>query len=108
MCGRCPSFPPMSENKNPLVSLGELSKPATVLIEKVSEAVGGICKPWQMVRVAKAEAEVERIRAESEIQISDLHGENRDTSRFIVRSASRKCDSVTAASPKPQAASSNR
>lgn len=59
--------------KNPIISLGELSKPATVLIEKISEAVGGLFKPYQVIRVAKAEAEAERIRAEGQIQISDLH-----------------------------------
>lgn len=55
-----------------LINLGELSKPATVLIEKVSDAVGGIFKPYQIVRVAKAEAEAELIKAESQIQTSDL------------------------------------
>jgi hypothetical protein len=58
---------------NPLGSIGDLSKPATVLVEKISEAVGGIFRPYQMVRVAKAEAEVDRIRAESEIQITEVH-----------------------------------
>lgn len=55
-----------------LINLGELSKPATVLIEKVSDAVGGIAKPWQIKRVALAEAEADIIRAESKIQISEL------------------------------------
>ena len=58
--------------ENPLAGLGELSKPATVLVEKISDAVGGIFKPYQIIRVAKAEAEAERIRAESQIQITDL------------------------------------
>lgn len=57
---------------NSLINLGDLSKPATVLIEKISEAVGGVFKPYQITRVAKAEAEAERIRAESQLQISDL------------------------------------
>jgi hypothetical protein len=39
-----------------LISIPDLSKPATVLIEKISDAVGGIAKPWQTVRVARAEA----------------------------------------------------
>ncbi len=39
-----------------LVNIGELSKPATVLVEKISDAVGGIAKPWQIRRIAKAEA----------------------------------------------------
>jgi len=58
--------------ENPIISLGELSKPATVLIEKISNAVGGLFRPYQIIRTAKAEAEAERIRAEAQIQISDL------------------------------------
>lgn len=52
---------------NNLINLGKLSKPATVLIEKISDAVGGIFKPYQIVRVAKAESEANRIQAESQI-----------------------------------------
>jgi len=40
-------------NGNPLINLGELSKPATELIKRVSDAVGGIFKPYQIIRVAK-------------------------------------------------------
>lgn len=36
----------MSDGKG-LVNLGDLSKLATVLFEKISDAVGGIAKPWQ-------------------------------------------------------------
>ena len=58
---------------NPLSSLGEgLTKPATVLIEKVSGAVGGIFRPAQIRRIAKAEADAARIHAASEIEITDL------------------------------------
>ena len=57
---------------NPLVNLGELSKPATVLIEKISEAAVGIARPYQIKRVAKAEAEAAKIKAQSEIEITDL------------------------------------
>ncbi len=55
-----------------MVDVGTLTKPATVLIERISDAVGGIAEPYQIVRVAKAEAKAERIRAESEIEIADL------------------------------------
>jgi hypothetical protein len=58
--------------ENPLAKLGDLTKPATVLIEKISDAVGGIFKPYQIIRVAKAEAEADQIRAESHIQVTDL------------------------------------
>lgn len=69
----------MSENS--IVSLGELTKPATRLIEKVSDAVGGIFKPWQIGRLAKAEAKAELIRADAEIQITDL--QRRSIQRFV-------------------------
>ena len=55
-----------------VVNLGELSKPATVLVEKISDAVGGVFRPYQVVRMARAEAEAERIRAEAAIEITDL------------------------------------
>ncbi len=61
----------MSDNS--LVNLGELSKPATVLIEKTSKAVGTLYEPVQIKRVAKAEAEATIIKAEYEIEITDLH-----------------------------------
>lgn len=57
---------------NSLINLGELSKPATVLIEKVSDAVGGIAKPWQIKRVASAEAEAEKIKALAQIEIGEI------------------------------------
>jgi len=66
---------------NSLLNLGELSKPATVLIEKISDAVGGIAKPWQIGRVAKAEAEAEIIRAEASIKITEL--ERRGLERLV-------------------------
>ena len=58
--------------KNSIINLGELSKPVTVLIEKISDAVGIIYEPRQITRVAKAEAKAGKIKAESEIEITDL------------------------------------
>ena len=67
------------ETSNPLIDLSELSKPAVVLVEKISEGIGGIAAPWQIERVAKAKieaahsaAEVARIEAHSEIEVADL------------------------------------
>ena len=74
--------------ENPLAKLGNLTKPATVLIEKISDALGGIFKPYQIVRVVKAEAEAERIRAESQIQVTDIH--RRAMHRFLVEEAKRQ------------------
>src|SRR5205807_443933 len=75
-------------NKISIIDLSELSKPAKVLIEKISDAVGGVCKPYQIVRVAKAEAEADLIRAESRIQISDL--ERRALHRFLGEEAKKQ------------------
>jgi uncharacterized protein DUF2806 len=59
-------------DSNALISLGDLTKPATVLIEKIAEAVGGGFRPYQIKRVAKAEAEAEKIRAIAGVAISEL------------------------------------
>ncbi len=71
-----------------ILNLGELSKPATVLIEKISDAVGGLCKPWQINRVAQAEADAEIIRAKAEIQVTNL--QRRALGRFIAEEAQKQ------------------
>ena len=79
----------MSEDKSlSLVNLGTMSKPADTLIKKVSNAVGGIFEPYQITRVAKAEAKANLIKAESEIQITDLH--RRAMYRFVEEEAKRQ------------------
>src|SRR5882724_3148070 len=79
----------MSDNfESSLINLGELSKPATVLVEKISDAVGGIFKPYQIVRVAKAEAQADRARAEGQIEISDL--QRRAFHRFLEEEAKKQ------------------
>ncbi len=77
----------MSEG-NSLINLGDLSKPATVLIEKVSEALGGYFKPYQIKRVAKAEAEAEIIKAQAQIEVTDL--QRRALGRFVVEEAKKQ------------------
>ena len=71
-----------------LIDLGDLSKPADTLIRKVSDAVGGIFAPYQVKRIAKAEAEAAMIEAQSEIEISELH--RRAAHRFIEEEAQRQ------------------
>jgi hypothetical protein len=56
----------------PLVNLGNLTKPATVLVERISDAVGGIAMPWQMRRVARAEADAEIIKANARVKITQI------------------------------------
>lgn len=70
----------MSSNSS-IINLSELSKPATVLIEKISDAVGGIFKPYQIKRIAKAEVEAEKIRALANIEIKEL--QQRALVRFV-------------------------
>ena len=62
----------MADTNVSLVNLGDLSMPATVLIEKVSDAVGAIFLPTQIIRVAKAKAEADKTKAITQIEIDDL------------------------------------
>ncbi len=68
-------------DKFSLVNLGDWSKPATVLIERVSDAVGGIFKPHQIKRIAKAEAEAEKIKTLAKIEVSEI--EQRALTRLV-------------------------
>jgi hypothetical protein len=69
------------DNSVGLIHLGNLTKSATVLIEKIALAIEGVARPWQTVRVAKAEAMAAMISARSSIEISDL--EERALQRMI-------------------------
>ncbi len=79
-----------------LVNIGELSRPATVLIEKISDAIGGVFQPWQIRRVAEAEADAEKIKAVTQIEITNLH--HRALQRFIIEEAKKQnnIESITA------------
>ena len=57
---------------NSLLNLGDLSKPADTLIKKIAKGVGGFFEPFQIKRIAKAEAAAAVIKAQSDIQINDL------------------------------------
>lgn len=61
----------MSE-KTSLTIAGDWGKPAQALIEKVSDAIGGGLKPWQIRRIAKAEADALVTRTRADIKASDL------------------------------------
>ncbi len=58
-----------------------LTNPATALIERVSDAVGGIARPAQIRRVARAEADAKVIMAEADIKITEI--QQRAARRFI-------------------------
>src|SRR5438874_6222043 len=80
-----------------LVNLGEISKPATVLIEKISDALGGAFRPFQIRRVAKAEADAKMIEAVAQVEISEL--QKRALQRFVVEEGRRQ-DNIEAITAK--------
>lgn len=43
----------MSDNLPSIIDIGKLSEPATKLIEKAAEGMGGFFAPWQTKRMAK-------------------------------------------------------
>ena len=88
-----------NETNFSLVNLGNLTKPASLLIEKISNASGVLFTPRQVRRLAsanrdakviEAEAarEVAKIEAQSEIEITDLH--RRAADRWIDEEARRQ------------------
>jgi hypothetical protein len=60
------------QDGNSIVNLGELSKPVNTLIEKISDAIGGVFAPIQIKRIAKAKAEASKIKAIAETETSKL------------------------------------
>ena len=79
-----------------LINIGELAKPANTLIEKISNAIGGCFKPWQIRRVAQAEAEAEKIKALTQLEITEL--QHRALRRFVAEEAKKQnnIESITA------------
>lgn len=75
-------------DSNSIIDIGELSKPANTLIEKISDAVGGIFRPQQIRRVARAEADAEIIRAQTAIEVTDL--QRRALERFVGEEAKKQ------------------
>ena len=64
-----------------LINTGELTKPATVLIEKISNAVGVLWEPKQIRRVAQAKADAAMTLAKSDIEIDEV--QRRAAHRFV-------------------------
>ena len=84
---------------NSIVNLGDLAKPIDTLINKISDATGVWYEPRRIrqkanaesdaaIISANAEAAVDKIKAESEIEISDLH--RRAAQRWIKEEAKRQ------------------
>lgn len=89
----------MSEGGS-LINLGDLSKPATVLVEKVCNAVGVVYEPTRIKRQARAEAEAEKIKALAHIELRDI--ERRALERFVQQEARKQenIESITAQAAK--------
>lgn len=60
-------------------------KAVTTAIEETSKGIGGFFRPWQIKRVAKAQAAADLIKAESDIKISGL--QRRALHRFLEEEA---------------------
>ena len=70
---------------NSVINFGELAKPATVLIEKVSNAVGVLYEPRRIRKKAEAEVEAEKIKALADIELSEI--QQRGIERFVHQEA---------------------
>ncbi len=57
----------------PLANVGDLGKPFDTLVKKISKGVGTLYEPRRIKNVAEAEAEAEKVKAASQIEITDLH-----------------------------------
>lgn len=56
-----------------LANVGDLAQPFDTLVKKIAKGVGTLYEPRRIKNVAKAEAEAKKIKAVSEIEITDLH-----------------------------------
>jgi hypothetical protein len=71
--------------------VGELSKPANTLIEKIADAVGVLYEPRRIREKAKAEAEANKIQALAEIEVDEFR--RRALQRFVFEEM-RKQDNI--------------
>ena len=69
---------------------GDWSKPATVLVEKISDAIGGYAKPFQIRRIACAEADAAKITAAAEIEVAEL--QQRAVRRFVAEETKKQAN----------------
>ncbi|MCH2551834.1 MAG: DUF2806 domain-containing protein [Alcanivorax sp.] len=70
---------------NSIINLGDLGRPATMLIEKVCNAVGVLYEPRRIKRKAEAEAQAEKIKALVGLELTEI--ERRGIDRFVQQEA---------------------
>jgi len=78
---------------NSIINLGDLAKPATILIEKISNAVGVLYEPRRIRKKAEAEAAAEKIKALAGIELSEI--QQRGIERLVHQEA-RKQENIEA------------
>ena len=90
----------MSEGGS-LIDLGDSSKPATILVEKVCNAVGIIFEPTRIYRQARANVEAEKIRAIAGLELRQI--ERRALERFVQQEARKQenIENITAQAASP-------
>src|SRR4051812_12658120 len=74
----------MTADNHQLIKIDDLTglkQPASIFVERVSDAVGGFFRPWQIKRVAKARAEEKLIQAKVNIEVSAM--EKRAMNRLL-------------------------
>lgn len=64
-----------------ILNIGEFAQPIDRLIEKTSEAIGGYLRPWQTIRVARAEADAKIVHARADLKIRNLEDRAANRSR---------------------------
>jgi len=83
-------------NGNSIINIGDISKPAVVVIEKISDAIGVYFEPHRITRMARAEAEAQKIKATAQIETTEL--QQRALCRFLAEEAQKQIniESITA------------
>lgn len=71
--------------ENSIINFGDLTKPACILIEKISNAAGVLYEPKKIVKKAEAEAKAEAIKALTHLKLSEI--EQRAAYRLIHQEA---------------------
>lgn len=70
-----------------MLDLSSWPEPANKLIDKVCEGIGGLAAPWQIRRVARAEADAAKIEATARLEIDRMELESRIELQGIQRRA---------------------
>ncbi|MFJ3075310.1 MULTISPECIES: DUF2806 domain-containing protein [Pseudomonas] len=62
----------MSDNGKSILDLSNLTQPASILIEKISNAIGVLYEPKKIIKLAQAQAHADLIKFNSKAQLSEL------------------------------------